>query len=109
MLGLILLYFIGKSFYDLGVKHEQNAWLCGVLGIVFYYLGAFLVGIALALAYEFAGWGTIDELSDRELGLLAMPFGLLSAFLGYRFLDSHYSGKKDLSESDILDQGFNDD
>ncbi len=109
MLGLILLYFIGKSFYDLGVKHEQNAWVWGVLGIVFYYFGAFLVGVAIALAYEFAEWGTIDELSDRELGLLAMPFGLLSAFLGYRFLDRHYSNKKDFSDSDILDQGFEED
>ena len=34
MLGLLLIYFIGKYFYDLAAEFEKNKWLYAILGVV---------------------------------------------------------------------------
>jgi hypothetical protein len=34
MLGLILIYFVGKAFYDLAGLHGKSQWGFAILGIV---------------------------------------------------------------------------
>ncbi len=44
MLGLFLLYFIGKIFYQLAEAHNKNKWVFAILGVIAYYAGTFLGG-----------------------------------------------------------------
>ncbi len=93
MLGIVLLYFIGKKFYDLAQLYSENKWLWAVLGIVAYYLGAFLLGINLSLIEELTGNYFIEDMPNILLGLIALPFGLLSCYILYYFLKRYFISK----------------
>ena len=107
MLGLVLLYFVGKAFYQLADKNERpNSWAYAILGIVSYYFGAFLGGILLAICYELLEIGNIDTIDDRMLGFLALPFGIIACWLTYKYLENLFTRKASISDSDLLDDDF---
>lgn len=85
MLGLLVLYFIGKAYYKMADRHGRSKWGFAILGCVIYYgviiLASFVVGI-LAVIFE---WERIFELPDVMLGLMAIPFGLLAQW-GFRLI-----------------------
>ncbi|NMH86682.1 hypothetical protein [Flavivirga algicola] len=82
MLGILLIYFIGKRFYDLSEEYKQNKWLYAILSIVVYYAGTFMAGIVLALLVEF-GIMYIDLENSLILTIIALPFGLGAVFILY--------------------------
>ena len=91
LLGLILLYFAGKAFYDLAAEHRRSKWLFAILGIVSYYaglyFGAFLIGIGYALLYR----EIPDNGNEMVLGLLAIPIGVLVCWGFYKILERQWS------------------
>lgn len=80
MLGILLIYFIGKYFYRLAEKFNQNKWLYAILGIVTYYVGTFVGGIILAIFDELLTM-EINWENNFALGLLVLPFGIASTYL----------------------------
>lgn len=103
MLGLLILFFIGKAFFNLAKKHHRNKWLFGVLGIAVCYGmiiigGIIVVAIALALGNE-----GILELSDTVLGMMGVPIGLLSVWLFYYLLRKNWEGNPKNQNPDLLD------
>lgn len=86
MLGLVLIYFIGKYFYKLAEEFGKNKWGFAILGVVTYYTGAFLGGIILGLISIIWEDFNIEYMSDMQLGLMAIPFGLLTCFGVYSLL-----------------------
>ena len=90
MLGILLIYFIGKRFYDLSEVHNQNKWLYAILSIIIYYAGTFVFGIIVVLLdlYIF-NWG-IDWDNSMHLNLLALPIGLLVVWGVYVFLENKW-------------------
>jgi hypothetical protein len=94
MFGLVFIYYIGKAFYDLALRHDKkNAWAYAFLGVVSYYssliIGAYLVLIALSL------WSpeTLDGMSDKAFGLLGIPFGLLGCWGLYYYTKKRWENK----------------
>ncbi|WP_248723893.1 hypothetical protein [Seonamhaeicola sp. ML3] len=86
MLGLILVYFIGKRFYDLSVAYNQKKWLFAILGVASYYVGAIVIGgFTLGIIDGLFDLG-IDWDNNLGAGLLALPFGLLTVYLFYILL-----------------------
>lgn len=106
MLGLLVIYFIGKAFYKLAGQHNRNEWGYAILGVVAYYVSAFIGGIILVIAYELLEMGNIDEVSDQVIGLLALPFGLLGCWGTYKLLENRFEGSPFESDPDILDDEF---
>jgi len=105
MLGLLLIYFIGRAFYRLAGKHDKSEWGFALIGVVAYYFGTFVAGILLAIFYEFFATGSIDEMNDLALGLIAMPFGLLACLILYKILEKQWQQKPSISSNyDILDE-----
>ena len=72
MLGLILLYWIGKYYYKLAEEYEKSKWGYAVIGVISYYAGAFIAGFVIAIVAP----TFINSVSDVQLGLIALPFGL---------------------------------
>ena len=72
MLGLVLIYFIGKYFYKLAEDFGKSKWGFAILGVVSYYAGAFLGGIILGLISIFWEDFDIEYMSDMQLGLMAI-------------------------------------
>jgi len=109
MLGLVLIYFLGKYFYNLAEEHNRPPWGYAILGVASYYGGSFIFGIIIVLIMEWNSPGSIDNMSDLALGLISMPFGLLVAAGVYKLLEKRFiaqaSGVKNMNP-DILDDDF---
>jgi hypothetical protein len=105
MVGLILLYFVGKAFYDLAGIHQKSQWLFAILGVGSYYAGLVVGGILLAIGYELFLETSIEEVNSTLVGVLALPMGVLACWGFYRLLKNRWSGKQTFSESpeDVLD------
>ena len=108
MIGLLLLYYIGKSFHDLADRHDKSKWGFALLGIASYYAGTMIGGVIIGIILLFnSPDGEIDASlpSDILLGLLAVPFGLLACWGLHSMLKKNWE-KADLPtfEGDILDE-----
>ncbi len=108
MLGLLLLYFIGKNYHRLALEHQKKSWPWVVAGIVFYYLGTLLLGALLGL-YCAVRQLDFDSTFSSQIGLslIALPAGLISTALFYWILKKKWE-KQALSKEnnpDILDDG----
>jgi ABC-type dipeptide/oligopeptide/nickel transport system permease component len=107
MLGLLLVYFIGKYFYQLAFEHNRSAWGYAILGVVVYYSTAILAGTAIAYTYQEFVDETIEGGTELLLSILTIPFGILGAYILYKKLEKNWSNSNhDSMNSDILDQGM---
>jgi hypothetical protein len=102
MIGLVLLYFIGNSFYRLAADFNKNKWAFAILGVVTYYASGVVVVFVAALLYGMTDENFTD-LPTYAWDLLGIPIGLLGCFLLYRLLK--YLWNKPIKNADdrILD------
>ncbi len=104
MLGLLLIYFIGKHYYNLAKKYKKIKWLFVVIGIAAYYLVAFVLGLLLGIM-DIVFDKEIVDLKERLLiSIIALPFGILASYLLYRYLE--YIWKKELKGSEVTLDDF---
>lgn len=106
MVGLILLYFVGKAFYDLAGVNNRGQWLFAILGVGSYYAGILLGGVLIGIGYEIFA-GPVDELNDTLLGVAGLPVGVLVCWGFYRMLKNRWENKQTFSDAteDVLDAG----
>jgi len=86
MLGLVVIYFIGRYYYRLAEEFGKSKWGFAILGVVCYYAGAFIGGIILGLLSLVWDGFEIEYMSDLQLGIMAIPFGLLFCYGIYMLL-----------------------
>jgi len=110
MLGLILIYFIGKKFYELAEEYEKHKWGLGILGVVIYYAGSIisvlLIGVILALSGS-SFFENSNSSNDLVAGLIGLPFGLLSCYILYMYLEKKWK-KEIVPTESLIDQIGND-
>ncbi len=106
MLGILLIYFIGKRFYDLSEEYEQNKWLYAILSVIVYYAGTFLAGVVFAFLVEF-GIMDIDLENSLMLTIIALPFGLGAVYLFYILLEKKWKKTVVVIKDEINDIGRN--
>lgn len=105
MLGILLIYVIGKQFYDLAIKHQRSAWGFAIFGVVAYYGGTFIGGLLLGVLAILIDWN-IEGIHDLALGLMTLPFGLFITWLAYILLKKKWENIESNTDSDILDAGL---
>ncbi|MEL6650056.1 MAG: hypothetical protein AAFP02_02595 [Bacteroidota bacterium] len=103
MLGLVLLYFIGRYFYYLAEDYGKSKWGFAILGVISYYAGTFLFGITFGIFYEIFGSGSIEDFSDIAIGLMALPFGIATC-AGLYYLLKRIWSKEEKFDPTIIDQ-----
>lgn len=104
MLGIILIFFVGKYFYDLAGRYDRSEWGYAILGIASYYAGTFIVGIIIGVLGESAVINDIDQIPSIVLTLLAIPGGALTSFLTYRYLENRWDRPREVGpNSELLD------
>lgn len=86
MLGILLIYWIGKYYYKLAEEFQKSKWGYAILGIAIYYFATFFFGIIAVIIAEFMDPGFIDRVNETLLGILMIPFAALSTFLLYKYL-----------------------
>jgi membrane protein implicated in regulation of membrane protease activity len=104
MIGLLLIYWIGKGFYDLAGLNGKSEWGFAILGVVVYYAGTFIGGVILTIFALSALGISIEGMSEILLGILAIPFGLLAAWGLYKLLQHQWENKPKITPNDdVLD------
>ena len=102
MLGFILLYWIGKYFYKLAEKYQKSEWGYALLGIGSYYGGILLAGFFTGIFVELLYPGVIENSNETLLGILMLPFGLLSCYVVYTYLEKTWKKNKPKNEMDAI-------
>lgn len=103
MLGLLLIYFIGKYFYDLADNHDKNKWLFAILGVISYYFGTFIAGILIAIGYELWGVTSIENVNSLKLSFMALPIGILCCVSLYFILKRSWA-KQETIDDTLIDE-----
>ncbi|MBL55876.1 MAG: hypothetical protein CMP61_01685 [Flavobacteriales bacterium] len=104
MLGLLLLFWIGKYFYQLAEQHNKSKWGFAILGIVVYYSSIIIFSFLLGIVMEIISPGFFDSFNEILLGIMFIPFGILSCYLFYKFLDKKWKKNKfNVQGNDLID------
>lgn len=105
MLGLILIYTIGKWFATLAFDYNKNRWVYAILGIVTYYGGILIFGFLVGMLIAATGNTSLLELPAIVLSLMIIPFGLLAAWILRTSLQKHWEKQAEIivSNPDLLD------
>lgn len=108
MLGLLvaglLLYLIGKPFYDLAHEHNKSRWGFAILGVASYYAGTVLTGLLLGVIMGLGYLEFMSDLSDIAISFLTFPIGLLTCWATYRLLKAHWIKSTKAETTETLDE-----
>ncbi|HEY5748060.1 MAG TPA: hypothetical protein VIU12_18445 [Chryseolinea sp.] len=100
MLGLVLIYWVGKAFYLLAERNGKNVWGHAILGVVIYYGGmlfsAAIIGVLLGI-FEVS----LGTFFDLLITLMAIPFGLLSCWIAFRYLEDRWENVAGDNEEEV--------
>ncbi len=103
MLGIVLIYWLGKYFYQLAQKYNKNKWLYAILGIVIYYVSQLMFGFLLGILNELFGWEI--NFDNFAINLLGIPVGLLASYLFYLLLEKVWKRDVVIIKDSIHDIG----
>lgn len=106
MLGILLIYFIGKYYYDLAILHNKSKWGFGVLGVIVYYAGTTIFGVVAGVSIAMLKPELLDTVPELVWSIVALPFGILATWGLYRFLKKKWENQGNESLEDILDSGL---
>jgi hypothetical protein len=106
MLGLVLIYWVGRKFYDLADYHKRSQWGYTFVGLGIYFGTQLIFGMVLELLNP----GLIDGLdksSGLGLDLLGMAIGGLVWYLALQYFTKKWEQQYD-SEAYNLDAEIED-
>lgn len=105
MFGIVILVLVVNAFIKLAKEyHKKNTWLYGLLAVATYYAMTFAAGIIIGIIMEVSSPGSVHTYSDLQLGLFALPFGIISLWGLYRILKNRWSNNPAiLNDENILD------
>ena len=105
MLGILLIFFIGKYFYELAQDYYKHRWLYAILGIITYYVGTMVGAFCVAIGSDLFGWDINFE-DTWTLTLIAIPFGLLFTVVLYFLLRRNWKSSVVEVKDEIEDIGI---
>ncbi len=88
MFGIILIYWVGKYFYQLAIEFNKSKWGFAVLGLATYYGSQLIVGFILAVLNEIFILGL--DFEGVGINLLGIPVGAASCYFLYNFLEKKW-------------------
>lgn len=114
MLGIILIIFMARQFYNLAADYNKNKWLWAILSIVIFYGVQFIASIIYILAFvryeeEMQPWS-----SQYIINLLvSLLTSIAAAYFLYRYLKNKWELEEDMPTNDnnlnLLDDKVNTD
>jgi hypothetical protein len=107
MLSILLLYFIGKRFYDLSIEYDKNKWLFAILGVATYYVVGWIFIFILVLLDMYVFYWNFDWESRFGMNLLFLPAGLSAVWGLYMLLENNWKKSVVIVKDEINDIGRN--
>lgn len=103
MLGILLIFFIGRYFYYLAEDYGKQKWVFAILGVLTYYAGTFVGGLIIGIGLVIMGGTSIEEINRFVLSFMVLPFGVGLCYGLYYILKSYWEKNKPL-DTDLIDQ-----
>lgn len=103
MLGLFLIYFIGKKYHELADQFNKSKWGFAILGVVVYYFGTFLAGILFTILNELGVTDFFTDLPGFAVSLFSLPFGILACWGVYKLLENMWKNQSTGTRNESLD------
>lgn len=104
MLGILLIFFIGKYFYKLAEDYYKNKWLYAIIGIVLYYAAGLVFGVLMGIVDLIFGLN-IDWDNAFGLSLFGIPIGVAAVYGLYVILKKKWGKEKIVSKDEIQNIG----
>jgi hypothetical protein len=107
MLGLLIVYFLGRWVYNLAKKHKKpNSWLYAFLAVGTYYGVGILSVVIFMMLDVISSGGDIGSFQNRMIAtLVAMPFGAGAVAILHYILKSSWS-KEIKADEELLDESM---
>ncbi len=106
MVGIFIIYFIGKKYYELAVKYNQKKWLFAFLGFVVYYASAIVMVIFLLIIDGILGLNINFE-NKFFTGVLELGVGFTGVIVTYNLLKKKWEREYPIEEDELQDIGKN--
>ena len=103
MLGFLLIYFIGKYYYNLAGYHDKNKWTYAIIGVAAYYAGTLLFGVIAGFVLALSTDISVDDVDSLLLGLICLPFGVGATALLYYLLKKNWEKKRN-TDLEMIEQ-----
>lgn len=103
MLGFLFLYWIGKYFYQLAQKFNQNKWLYAILGIAVFYGSQIITAVLIAIISEIFDLGI--DLEGVIINLVGILIGGIACYLFYLLLEKVWKRDVIIIKDSIQDIG----
>lgn len=104
MLGIILIYFIGKYFHDLAKEFNKNKWMYAILAVVVFYAAQMVVGFILGLLFP-EWFEMMDTGTELALNLAGLPIGIGAVYVFYILTKKKWEKEKEQNSPNIEDIG----
>lgn len=103
MLGLLLIYFVGRAFYRLAETHKRSKWLFAILGVVSYYVTQFIFAFAV-VSYMLSTGSYLDSSTELVITLVGILVGGIGVSIFYAILRRAWEKKPRIDNNELLDQ-----
>ena len=100
MIGILLIFFIGKYYYKLAENHQRSKWGFAILGLALYYVGTLALGFIVGLFATLFNWLWFETMDERLLGLMFVPAGLASTYFTYKYLEKKWKNEESMNPED---------
>ncbi|MFK7757239.1 MAG: hypothetical protein AB8B53_09945 [Flavobacteriales bacterium] len=98
MLGLILIYFLGKAFYDLAAEHGRSRWGTAISGVCFYIALQVLFVVVLIFVVD-----SFETINTFLIDIIGIGVGALAAYILYQYLKFKWENQPVHSDYELLD------
>lgn len=104
MLGLILIYFVGRNYFELAHEHNRPAWLFAILGVLTFFFGQFFLGTIVATLIV-SSTGAISDGTYLLVSVISIACGAAAIWFMYKRLESFWKANPKPSKSgrDLID------
>ena len=100
MLSLFFIYWVGKAFYVLAERNNKNVWGHAVLGVALYYGGMIFAAVVIGICLEIFAV-SLGTFSDLLITIMAFPFGVLSCWIAYRYLEGRWESVVEEEQEEV--------
>ncbi len=87
MLGIFLIYWIGRKFYDLAFLHHRSQWGWAIFGIIIYFVSQIIFGMLIGIV---APNLLNDTGGSFVVNILGIGIGLGVWFIVFKFLEKSW-------------------
>ena len=88
MFGILLIYWVGKYFYQLAIEFNKNKWGFAVLGLATYFGSQLVFGFICGIFNEIFDLGI--DFDGVGVNLLGIPVGAASCYFLHKFLEKKW-------------------